>query len=435
MAEALRVPGAAKPVIEPRSFLTGIFHEAVAAVSPQMRLPQHLPSPPKGRTLVLGAGKAAASMAKAVEDHWQGTGEISGLVVTRYQHELPTRFVEVLQSGHPMPDDNGEKAARRMLQMANTLGPDDLLLCLMSGGASALLTCPAEGLNMADLRTVNAALLSQGVPIHEMNCVRKHLSAISGGRLARAAGGAKIVTLLISDVPGDDPAVIGSGPTVADPTTLEDAKEIIRKYGIQVPPAVAAHLEKASSESVKPGDASLERAENILIAKPQDALEAAAAYARKHGITPVILGHRIEGEARDVAKVMAGMAFQVDEHGQPAKAPCVLISGGETTVTIKGKGRGGRNAEFLLALVIAAQGHAKISGVACDTDGIDGSEDNAGAVMLTDTFARAQKQGMKPSDYLANNDAYGFFEKLGDLIVTSPTRTNVNDFRAVLIQE
>jgi hydroxypyruvate reductase len=288
---------------------------------------------------------------------------------------------------------------------------------------------------MADLRAVNAALLSCGAPIDEMNCVRKHLSAISGGRLARAAKGAKIVTLLISDVPGDDPAVIGSGPTVADHTTLADAKEIIRKYGIQVPPAVGAHLEKESSESVKPGDPSLARAENILIARPQDALEAAAAFARKHGVTPVILGHRLEGEARDVAKAMAGIAFQVDEYGQPAKAPCVLISGGETTVTIKGKGRGGRNAEFLLALTIAALGHAKISGVACDTDGIDGSEDNAGAIMLADSLARAQKLGMKASDYLANNDAYGFFEKLGDLIITGPTRTNVNDFRAVLITE
>jgi glycerate 2-kinase len=410
-----------------------MYDAAVAAAMPAQCVPQNLPVKPKGRTIVVGTGKASAAMAQVLEKSWNGP--LSGLIVTRYGHAVACKQIEIVEAAHPVPDDAGTMGARRMLAMVKGLAKDDLVIALISGGGSALLSLPAEGISVEEKRAVNRALLKSGAPISEMNCVRKHLSAISGGRLARAANGAKIVTLLISDVPGDDPAVIGSGPTVADPTTLEDAKEIIRKYGIQVPPAVAAHLEKASSESVKPGDASLERAENILIAKPQDALEAAAAYARKHGITPVILGHRIEGEARDVAKVMAGMAFQVDEHGQPAKAPCVLISGGETTVTIKGKGRGGRNAEFLLALVIAAQGHAKISGVACDTDGIDGSEDNAGAVMLTDTFARAQKQGMKPSDYLANNDAYGFFEKLGDLIVTSPTRTNVNDFRAVLIQE
>jgi glycerate 2-kinase len=422
-------------VIAPRSFLTDIFHEAVASVSPATRLVPHLPKPPKGRTLVLGAGKAAASMAKIVEDSWTGPKDkLSGLVVTRYKHELPTKFIQVLVSGHPMPDDNGEKAARRMLQMATGLTPDDMLLCLMSGGASALLSCPAEGLTMTDLRAVNAALLSCGAPIDEMNCVRKHMSAISGGRLARAARGAKIITLLVSDVPGDDPAVIGSGPTVGDASTLADARDIMRKYAINNP-KVMAHFEKQTSESVKPGDAVLKNAENILIAKPQDALEAAAAFARKHGVTPVILGHRIEGEAREVAKAMAGIAFQVLDHGQPEKPPCALISGGETTVTVKGKGKGGRNAEFLLGLTIAAQGHKNISAIACDTDGIDGSEDNAGAIMTADTLSRAKEKRLKPAEFLANNDAYTFFERLGDLIVTGPTRTNVNDFRVVLIQE
>jgi hydroxypyruvate reductase len=413
------------------AFLKEMFGVAVAAVSAEKNLAAHLPKPPKGRTLVVGAGKAAAAMAKAVEDNWKT--EITGLVVTRYQHECATKFIEVMQSGHPMPDDNGEKAARRMLQMAGTLGEDDLMLCLMSGGASALLSCPADGLSIADLRAVNKGLLSCGVPIGEMNCVRKHLSAVAGGRLARAAGKAKVFTLLISDVPGDDPSVVGSGPTVADPTTFEDARNIIKKYGFDVPASVKSYLEKASDESVKPGDACMRNNEIAIIARPQDALEAAAAFARKHGVTPIILGHRIEGEAREVAKVLAGMAFQIADHNQPAPKPAVLISGGETTVTLTGKGRGGRNAEYLLSLLIALQGAPNIHAIACDTDGIDGSEDNAGAIIQPDSLARGAAKGMKATDYLSNNDAYGYFAGINNLIVTGPTRTNVNDFRAIVI--
>lgn len=432
--------------MDARVFLPELFHAAIAAVSAEKTLPSHLPKPPKGRLLVLGAGKAAAAMAKVVEDYYAGAvappsplgtershGKMSGLVVTRYNHDLPLNHIEVIQSGHPMPDDNGEKAARRMLEMAAALEEDDLLLCLMSGGASALLSCPAPGLSMADMKAVNKALLNCGAPIDEMNCVRKHISAIAGGRLA-AACKAKVVTLLISDVPGDDPSVIGSGPTVADPSTFAMARAIIKKYSITPPEAVIRHLADEKEESLKPGDPHLARNDIAVIARPQDALDAAAALARKRGVMPLVLGHRIEGEAREVAKVMAGIAFQIAEHGQPLPAPAVIISGGETTVTVRGNGRGGRNAEFLLGLTIAAAGHPRISAFAGDTDGIDGTEDNAGAFMLPDSLARAQASGLKASDYLANNDGYGFFEKLDQLVITGPTRTNVNDFRAILIQ-
>ncbi len=424
-------------MIEARPFLNDLFATSISAVSPERTLPSHLPSPPKGRTLILGAGKAAASMAKSVQDNWKGprdANRFGGMVVTRYNHDLPLDGIEVVQSGHPMPDDNGEKAARKMLQLASELTQDDMLLCLMSGGASALLSCPAEGLNMRDIRAVNKALLTCGAAIDEMNCVRKHLSAVAGGRLARAAGKAKIVTLLVSDVPGDDPSVIGSGPTVADPTTFADALAVIKKYGITPPAPVMQHLEAGREESVKPGDACVKNSESIIIARPQDALDAAEALARKHGVTPVILGHRIEGEAREVARVMAGIAFHIEEQGQPARAPAVIISGGETTVTVKGEhGRGGRNAEYLLSLMIALGGHPRISAMAGDTDGIDGTEDNAGAIITPDSLQRGLAQGMKATDFLANNDAYSYFWKLNDLIITGPTRTNVNDFRAILV--
>lgn len=422
---------------EPHRFLNALFTAAVEAVSAEKNLPAFLPTPPaKGRTLVLGAGKAAAAMAKAVEDHWQGpldARHFGGLVVTRYLHACATRFVEVMQSGHPMPDDNGEQAARRMLALAGELTENDLLLCLMSGGASALLSCPAPGLTMADLRAVNKELLNCGAPIDEMNCVRKHLSAVAGGRLARAAHRAKVVSLLISDVPGDDPSVIGSGPTVADPTTFADAVAILKQYAIVPPAAVVRHLAEACEESVKPGEAFMAKNETHIIATPQQALDAAAAAAMAQGVTPLILGHRIEGEACEVAKVMAGIAFQIIEHAQPLAAPCVILSGGETTVRVKGNGKGGRNAEFLLALAIATDGHPRIRALACDTDGIDGTEDNAGAMLFPDSLARAKTLDLKPADLLANNDGYSFFAALGDLIVTGPTRTNVNDFRAILV--
>lgn len=419
--------------IDPRQFLEGLFQAALTPVMAERCVPPFLPEPPKGRTLVIGAGKAAAAMAKAVEDHYKGTID-SGIVVTRYRHGLPLRTIECVEAGHPVPDDAGGATALRILQLAETAGPDDLLLCLISGGGSALLTLPAPGLTMDDLRAVNKALLLSGAAIHEMNCVRKHLSAISGGRLAQAVKGGRVVSLMISDVPGDDLSVIASGPTVGDPTSFADARMVISKYAIAVPAAVERYLAEAKEETPKPGDPCFTRVENILIAKPQDALEAAAAFARRHGITPLVLGNAIEGEARDVALVMAGMARQTVEHGQPIAAPCVLISGGETTVSVKGEGRGGRNCEFLLNFAIAVEGlSSRIHAMACDTDGIDGTEDNAGAVLHPDTLARALAKGVKAKDYAARNDSHGFFSRTDSLLITGPTRTNVNDFRAIYI--
>jgi glycerate 2-kinase len=413
------------------AFLRNLFDAALAAADPAVALPPHLPEAPKGRTLVVGAGKAAAAMARAVEQAWDGP--LEGLVVTRYGHAVPCDKIEVVEAAHPVPDDAGLKAAERILDLARGLGEDDLLLCLISGGGSSLLSLPAEGLTLADKQAVNKALLRSGADIGEMNCLRKHLSAIKGGRLAAAAHPARCVSLLISDVPGDDPATIASGPTVGDPTTLEDARAVLEKYGIEPPEAVARHLEKPGSETPKPEDAQLARSEVRMIAAPQTSLEAAAELARESGVTPLILGDAIEGEAREVARVMAAMAQQAARHGQPAPAPCVLLSGGETTVTLRGQGRGGRNAEFLLALCVALKGAPGIHAIACDTDGIDGSEDNAGALLSPDSLQRAEAKGVSAKARLADNDGYGFFEALGDLVVTGPTLTNVNDFRAILI--
>ena len=416
----------------PDLFLNDMFACALDAVRGEKRVPAFLPEPPRGRTVVVGAGKAAAAMAKAVEDHYKGKID-AGLVVTRYQHGLPLKKIEVVEAGHPMPDNSGETAARKILELAKTLGPDDLLLCLISGGGSALLSLPAPGLTMEDLRAVNKDVLLSGANIHEFNCVRKHLSAISGGRLARAAGGARVVSLIISDVSGDDLSVIASGPTVGDATTFADALAILKKYRITPPPAVEKHLHDAAEESVKPGDACLERVENILIAKPQDALEAAAAYARQQGITPLILGNAIEGEARDVALVMAGITKQVLEYGQPIPSPCILLSGGETTVTVKGNGKGGRNSEFLLHFMMEMQGHERVHALSCGTDGSDGTEDNAGVIMHPDFLEKSAKLGLKPKSYAANNDSYSFFAQCDGIVMTGPTRTNVNDFRAIYI--
>lgn len=408
-----------------------MFDAAIAAALPDRSLPRYLPKPPKGRTIVIGCGKAAASMARAVEDHWQG--ELSGLVVTRYGHRAPTRRIEVVEAAHPVPDLAGREAAERILGLVKGLSADDLVLFLASGGGSALLSMPAPGLTLADKQAINKALLSSGANITEMNCVRKHLSAIKGGRLAAACAPAKVVTLAISDIPGDDPAVIASGPTVADPTTFADAIAILDKYGIREPLAVLNHLRAARDETPKPGDPRLANTELHMIATPQMSLEAAATVAREAGITPVILGDAIEGEAREVALVHAGIARQVRRHGQPARPPCVLLSGGETTVTVRGRGRGGRNAEFLLALAVALGGDPGIAALAGDTDGIDGTEDNAGAILLPDSLARATARDMDAKAMLADNDGYSFFSGLGDLIKTGPTLTNVNDFRAILI--
>ena len=415
----------------PDALLMTMFEAAVAAASAGDALARALPPPPAGRTLVVGAGKAAAAMAKTVEDTWQGP--LEGLVITRYGHGLPTRRIEVVEAGHPYPDEAGERAAARMLSAVEALGADDLLICLISGGGSALLALPAPGLTLADKRAVTQALLRSGAAIDEINCVRKHLSAIKGGRLAAAAWPARVASFLISDVPGDDPSVIASGPTVADPSTFADARRILVRYRIALSPAVALHLEAAREETPKPDDPRLAGSRVTLVATPQSALEAAADVARAAAVTPIILGNAIEGEARHVARVHAGIARQVRRFGQPIEPPAVLISGGETTVTVTGQGRGGRNAEFLLGLALALDGDAGIAAIACDTDGIDGSEDNAGARIGPDTLARAGALGLDPAAFLADNDAYGFFAHLGDLIVTGPTRTNVNDFRAIFI--
>ena len=418
-------------MIQDETRLRRMLDAAIAAASPASAIAAHLPPAPAGRTIVLGAGKAAAAMAREVEQHM--AGPVEGLVVTRYGHAVPCQQIEVIEAAHPVPDAAGGEAAARMLQLAESAGPDDLVLCLISGGASALFALPVPGISLDDKQALNRALLASGADIGQMNIVRKHLSAIKGGRLAAAAHPARVVTLVISDVPGDDPAVIGSGPTVADASTFAEALAVVERYGITGPAAVIDHLRAAADETPKPGDPWLAEVVTSLIATPQASLEAAALVAVEVGLVPVILGDAIEGEAREVAKVLAAIALQVRRHGQPAPAPCVLLSGGETTVTMRGRGHGGRNAELLLALAIQLKGAAGISALAADTDGIDGSEDNAGAIVTPDTLARAQAQGLDAKAMLADNDAYGFFSGLGDLVITGPTLTNVNDFRAVII--
>jgi hydroxypyruvate reductase len=421
-------------VIDERALLRRMFDAAVESAAAEATVPPHLPPPPKGRTLVLGAGKAAAAMARAVEANWQADRPLSGLVVTRYGHGVgQLKRIEVVEAAHPTPDAAGQAAARRILDLARGLGPDDLALCLISGGGSALLSLPADGIELADKQQVNRALLRSGAAIHEINCVRKHLSAIKAGRLAAAAAPAQVVALIVSDVPGDDPSVIASGPTVPDASTLAEARAVLARYGIEPPPAVRRLLDDASAETPKPGDAVFARVDNRIVATPQAALKAAAAVAREAGILPLILGDSIEGEAAEVGRAMAGIARQAAVHGQPAPPPCVLISGGETTVTVRGQGRGGRNVEFLLALAVALNGLPKVFALAGDTDGVDGAEEVAGALVTPDTLARAEALGIDARARLADNDGHGFFEALGDQIVTGPTRTNVNDFRAILI--
>lgn len=408
-----------------------MFDAAIAAAQPALCLPPQLPPPPKGRLVVIGAGKASAAMARAVEDHWPG--QLSGLVVTRYGYAVPCERIEIVEAAHPVPDAAGEAAAQRLLQRVQGLTEDDLVLCLISGGGSALLPLPPPGLTLADLQALNQALLASGASITEMNSVRRHLSAIQGGRLAAACHPARVLNLLLSDVPGDDPIDIASGPTVPDPTTCADALAILRRYRISVPPAALAWLESGEGESLKPGDPRLPRIETRFIATPQMALEAAAAVARQAGLQAHILGDAIEGEARDVAKTLAGIALQTARRGQPFQSPCVLLSGGETTVTLKGHGRGGRNVEFLLALAVALQGEPGISALAGDTDGVDGQEEIAGGVITPNTLVRAWELGLNPRERLDDNDGHGFFEALGDAVITGPTLTNVNDFRAIVI--
>lgn len=419
--------------VNPRALLEKMFAAAIEAAQPDHCVPPHLPAPSqvKGRLIVIGAGKASAAMARAVERHWDGA--LTGLVVTRYGYAVPCEQIEIVEAAHPVPDEAGLRAAQRMMALVRGLGAEDTVLCLISGGGSALLPLPLEGISLEDKQAVNRALLRSGATIGEMNCVRRHLSAIKGGRLAAACHPARVLTLLISDVPGDQPCNIASGPTVADPSTCLDALAIVRRYGIELPEAVRAVLENGRGESVKPGDPRLARAETRMVATPQMALEAAAAVAREAGIAPHILGNAIEGEARDLGKALAGIARQVADYGQPFRPPCVLLSGGETTVTVRGGGRGGRNVEFLLSLALALEARAGVHAIAGDTDGVDGQEEIAGAVLAPDTLARAWARGVNPADALQDNDGHGFFEALGDSVVTGPTLTNVNDFRAILV--
>ena len=406
------------------SLMRVMFDAAVAAASPARCVPPHLPDPPPGRMVVVGAGKAAAAMARVVDDRWPGC--LEGLVVTRDGHGVPCRRIEVLEAAHPVPDARGEQAARRILAAVSGLSEDDLVLCLISGGGSALLTLPAAGITLQQKQSITSGLLASGASIGEINTVRKHLSAIKGGRLAAAAWPAGTLTLAISDIPGDDPAAIASGPTVPDPTTVTEARAVLAKYRIEGPPAVRRHLESPAAESPKPGDPRLGRARSVLVATPCQSLEAAAAVARARGFTAVILGDAIEGEARAVARDHARLAV--------GSAPgTALISGGETTVIVKGTGRGGRNTEYLLALALALDGQAGVHALAGDTDGIDGVGENAGAIIGPETMSRAQALGLDPRDCLDNNDAYRLFAALGDLVVTGPTLTNVNDFRVLLV--
>ncbi|MBS7724419.1 glycerate kinase [Pseudomonas lalucatii] len=418
--------------IDPQRLLRELFAAAIDAAHPRQVLADHSPADRSGRVIVIGAGKAAAAMAEVIEHEWQG--EVSGLVVTRYEHGAACRKIEVVEAAHPVPDDAGERVARRVLELVSGLSEEDRVIFLLSGGGSSLLALPAEGITLKDKQAINKALLKSGATIGEMNCVRKHLSAIKGGRLAKACWPASVYTYAISDVPGDEATVIASGPTVADPTTSAEALAILARYQIEVPAHVRAWLQDPRSETVKPGDPVLSRSHFQLIATPQQSLEAAAEKARAAGFTPLILGD-LEGESREVAKVHAGIARQVRLHGQPLKAPCVILSGGETTVTVRGNGRGGRNAEFLLSLTESLQGLPGVYALAGDTDGIDGSEDNAGALMSPDSYARAARLGLNARDALDNNDGYGYFAALDALIVSGPTRTNVNDFRAILILE
>ena len=432
------------PRTQPREFLMHLYQAAVRRALPLHNTAAFLPTPPQGRTIVIGAGKAAGSMAQAVEACWPADAPLSGVVVTRYHHTpqrpagLPQR-IEVLEASHPVPDAAGLAASQRILAMVEGLTADDLVLCLISGGGSALLTLPTPGLTLEEKQRINKALLNSGANITEMNCVRKHLSAIKGGRLAAACAPARVVTLTISDVPGDDPSVIASGPTVPDASTCADALAILKRYRIDVPDTLLARLAQGLLETPKPGDPRFAGHAVHMIATPQQSLEAAAEAARAAGLTAHVLSDEIEGESREVGKVHAALARAVAVRGQPFARPCVILSGGETTVTVRpqaegqARGRGGRAGEFCMGLAAALQGQPGVWALAADTDGIDGMEENAGAWVEPGTLARAQALGLKVERFLDRNDAYGFFQPLGDLVVTGPTHTNVNDFRALLV--
>jgi glycerate 2-kinase len=431
-------------VSNPREFLLALYQAAVQRALPLHNTAAYLPEPPKGRTIVLGAGKAGGAMAQAVEAHWPTDAPLEGLVVTRYHHTPPRpeglkQRIEVVEASHPVPDAAGLAAAQRIMAMTQGLTQDDLVLCLISGGGSALLTLPVDGLDFADKQRINQDLLNSGANIGEMNCVRKHLSQIKGGRLAAACAPARVVTLTISDVPGDDPSVIASGPTMPDATTCQDALSILQRYSIEIPTLVRDKLERGTLETPKPGDAIFEGNVVHMTATPQQSLEAAAALAHAAGLNAYILSDELEGESREVGKVHAALARAAARGTGAFTKPCVILSGGETTVTIRprkpdqAKGRGGRAGEFCMGLAVALQGAEGVYALAADTDGIDGVEDNAGAFVTPDTLQRALQKGMKVGDYLDRNDAYGYFSAIDDLVMTGPTHTNVNDFRVLLI--
>ena len=419
-----------------RDLLLGSFHAALAAADPMLLVPAKLPPPPKGRTLVVGAGKAAAAMALAVEQNWPAGAPLDGLVVTRYRHGLLTNRITVVEAGHPVPDEAGEKAAHEILRRVKALTREDLLLVLLSGGGSSLLALPENGVSMADLGATTRALLRTGARIEDMNTVRKHLSAVQGGRLA-AASRAPVVALIVSDVTGDDPTHIASGPCAPDPTTFQDAIDVLLRHEVRAPEAVVRHLQRGARgeapETPKPGDRVFRRVENVVIGSAHRSLEAGADHFRSHGVTAAILGDSVTGEAREVAKVHGAIVREIARHGAPWPRPVAIVSGGECTVTMRGDGRGGRCTEFLLSLAIDLDGEAGVYALACDTDGIDGSEDNAGAILLPDALRRATSRKLRPDALLAANDAYGFFSALDALVVTGPTRTNVNDYRAILV--
>jgi hydroxypyruvate reductase len=425
--------------MSPRNLLINAFHTAIAAVQAEAVMPAHLatqlPVPPSGHLIVVGAGKAAAAMAACVETQ-RPDADLSGLVITRHGHGVPTRRIEVIEAGHPLPDAAGLDAAQRLLDQVRGAAPDSHVLALISGGGSSLLSLPVAGISLAELQAVSGALLNSGAPIAEINTVRKHLSQTLGGRLA-AACRAPVTALLISDVTGDDPAVIASGPFAPDASTYADALAVLARWRIDAPASVPRHLQAGAAgeqeETPKPGESCFAQVEHHVIANGRTALQAAADFCHAHGIRPVILGDTFTGEAREVAQAFAALAREIRQYGNPWPSPVVLLSGGETSVSVRGRGRGGRNAEFLLALAIALNGLPGVHALAADTDGIDGTADNAGAVITPDSLMRAATRGIDARDALENNDAYGFFANLNDLLLTGPTRTNVNDFRAILI--
>lgn len=419
--------------LSPKSFLTSVFEAAVAAADPERTIRAHLPERPKGRTVVVGAGKGAAQMAAAFEKAWDGP--LQGLVVTRYGYGAPTQRIEVVEAAHPVPDAAGLAASRRLLELVSGLTEDDLVVALICGGGSALLPSPAPGLSLADEIAVNEALLASGAPISAMNLIRKHVSTIKGGRLAAAAHPARVVSLVVSDIPGDNPALVASGPTVPDAGDRAEALRAVAAYGMHLPEAVLAHMRSPAAEAPQPGDPRFARNAVHLIASAAVSLEAAAAESRRQGIEAVILSDAIEGEAREVGSVHAAIAREVATRGRPFARPVLILSGGETTVTLKAKGKGGRNTEFLLSFAIGIAGLAGIHALAADTDGIDGSEDNAGAFCDGSTVARLRAAGVDAKAMLAGNDAWTAFHAAGDLFVPGPTGTNVNDLRAILVQD